>query len=890
MTDLLSRLQAAVADRYRMVREIGKGGMATVYLAHDLRHHRPVAIKVLTPELGAIIGGERFLAEIKTTANLQHPHILGLIDSGAANGLVFYVMPYVEGETLRGRLERERQLSVSEALRITREVGSALDYAHRHGVIHRDIKPENVLLPDGQAMVADFGIARAAGRAGGSRLTETGMSLGTPSYMSPEQAGGEHDVDARSDQYSLACLLYEMLAGQPPHSAPTVQALLAAVLTREPEALDALRTTVPVHVADAVHIALAKLPADRFESTAKFLTALEQPGSGSSASVRRATADRGATSRKKAIRVAVVAGVAIGGLALGAAGNRLGRFAGPSSPPPRYQFTIEGDKSHALGELIALSPDGRTLVYWAATEGNRITLYARAMDSLQPRVLTTFDATGENQEEGVIFFSPDGREVGFVTAHAIRRVALDGGETLPVTSLQEELIVGAAWTDAGEIICSPNGVLMRVPAGGGALTRVSRHGADSAVLMHSPAALPGGERVLVVRDAGAKAEVGVLTLSTGEFHATARGLTPTYVAPGHLVFGRLDGSVWSQPFDERSGDTTGVATRIGLGAIQRSGYMTRTAASQTGVVSWVTSQETEELLQLSDRGAVPRTLLQQHGLFAARLSPTGKQIVFTKYDRARSALTDLWMYDLAIGTEQRLTSNGKEQQRGFNDAEWSRDGRWIAMSGNDSTGLADKHLYVMPADGGTQPRKVLSREGDPWPSDFSPDGKWLVFTDGAPDRLRSIWATPVDGSSPPRALVKTPHSAMGGRLSPDGKWLAYQADDTGQNEVYVQPFPGPGAPVRISTAGGRMPVWSRGGSELYYATAKALEIATVSASAVFTVTARRPSLAISLPALSAHAQYDVSGDGKQIVLLTVPAAPPSIVISTGVSAIGSRPR
>ena len=884
MTDLLSRLQAAVADRYRLVREIGKGGMATVYLADDLRHRRPVAIKLLTPELGAIIGGERFLAEIQVTANLQHPHILGLIDSGAADGLLFYVMPYVEGETLRGRLERERQLSVSEALRITREVGSALDYAHRQGVIHRDIKPENVLLPDGQAMVADFGIARAAGRAGGSRLTETGMSLGTPSYMSPEQAGGEHDVDGRSDQYSLACLLYEMLAGQPPHSALTVQALLAAVLTREPEALDALRSTVPAHVADAVHIALAKLPADRFESTAKFLTALEQPGSGSSASVRRATADRGASSRAKATRSAVVAGVAIGGLALGAAGSWLGRSAGPSSPPPRYQFTIEGDKSHALGELIALSPDGRTLVYWAATEGNRIALYARAMDSLQPRVLTTFDATGDNQDAGVIFFSPDGREVGFVTAHALRRVSLDGGQAMPVVSLLDVIVIGATWTDASEIICSPNGVLMRVPAGGGALTRVSRHGADSAAVMHSPAALPGGKRVLAVRDVGASAEIGILTLSTGEFHATTRGLTPAYVAPGHLVFGRLDGSVWSQPFDLRSGDTTGVATRIGQGAIQRFGYWTQTAASQTGVVSWATSQATEALLQLSDKGAVPRTLLQQHGLFAPRLSPTGKQIVFTKI-RDRSALTDLWMYDVASGTERRLTLNGLEQRRDFNDAEWSHDGRWIALSGNDSTGLLDKHVYVMPADGGTQPRKLLSREGDQWPSDFSPDGKWLVFTDGTPDGLRSIWVTPVDGSSPPRALVKTPHSAMGGRLSPDGKWLAYQADDTGQNEVYVQPFPGPGAPVRISTAGGRMPVWSRAGSELYYATAKALEIATVSARAAFTVTARRPSLAISLPVLSLHAQYDVSADGKQIVLLTAPIAPTTIVISTGVSGI-----
>ena len=208
------RLTAALADRYRVERELGQGGMATVYLAHDVRHDRKVALNLLRPELSAILGAERFLSEIKTTANLQHPHILPLLDSGEADGLVFYVMPYVEGESLRDRLTREKQLPVDEAVRIAREVADALDYAHRHGVIHRDIKPENILLHDGRAMVADFGIALAAARSeGGSRITETGMSLGTPYYMSPEQAMGEREITARSDVYALGCVLYEMLTG-----------------------------------------------------------------------------------------------------------------------------------------------------------------------------------------------------------------------------------------------------------------------------------------------------------------------------------------------------------------------------------------------------------------------------------------------------------------------------------------------------------------------------------------------------------------------------------------------------------------------------------------------------------------------------------------------------
>jgi serine/threonine-protein kinase len=233
------QLNAALSGRYVLERELGQGGMATVYLAKDLRHDRLVALKVLLPELGAILvlGPERFLAEIRLTANLRHPHLLPLFDSGEAGAReaggwrLFYVMPYVEGESLRARLERERQLPVDEAVRIACEVASALDYAHRHGVIHRDLKPENILLEDGQAVVADFGIALAVSKAGGARITQTGLSLGTPQYMSPEQATGDRVVDGRADVYSLGAALYEMLAGEPPHTGGTLQAVIARVLT-----------------------------------------------------------------------------------------------------------------------------------------------------------------------------------------------------------------------------------------------------------------------------------------------------------------------------------------------------------------------------------------------------------------------------------------------------------------------------------------------------------------------------------------------------------------------------------------------------------------------------------------------------------------------------------
>jgi len=254
--DVLARLKSSLADRYRIDRELGAGGMATVYLAQDLRHDRHVAIKVLKPELAAVLGAERFVVEIKTTAALQHPHILPLFDSGTADGFLYYVMPYVQGETIREKLNRETQFGVEEAVRIVREVADALDYAHRHGVIHRDIKPENILLHDGRAMVMDFGIALAVSAAAGGRMTETGLSLGTPHYMSPEQATAEKEITPRSDIYSLATVLYEMLAGQPPHIGGSAQQVIMKILTEDPAPVSAMRKNVPPNVVAALAKAL----------------------------------------------------------------------------------------------------------------------------------------------------------------------------------------------------------------------------------------------------------------------------------------------------------------------------------------------------------------------------------------------------------------------------------------------------------------------------------------------------------------------------------------------------------------------------------------------------------------------------------------------------------
>src|SRR6059036_845831 len=302
--DAAAQLSSALAGRYTIERELGAGGMATVYLARDVKHDRAVALKILRPELAAALGAERFLQEIRISAKLDHPHILTLIDSGESEGFVWYVLPYVRGESLREKLTREQQLSIEETVRIATQVASALDYAHGHGVIHRDIKPENILLHEGEAVVADFGIALAVREAGGDRLTESGLSLGTPQYMSPEQATGDRQLDARSDIYSLGAVLYEMLAGEPPFSGATTQAVIAKLLTERPTGLRTVRDTVPEGIDAAVAKALSKVPADRFGGAAQFAAALAVSPAEPTAGGRRR-------------RVVVAAGI-VGALAIGA--------------------------------------------------------------------------------------------------------------------------------------------------------------------------------------------------------------------------------------------------------------------------------------------------------------------------------------------------------------------------------------------------------------------------------------------------------------------------------------------------------------------------------------------------------------------------------------------
>ena len=566
MNDSLDRLASALSDRYRIESELGAGGMATVYLAEDLKHKRKVAVKVLRPELAAIIGAERFLKEIEVTANLQHPHILPLHDSGEADSFLYYVMPYVEGESLRDKLSRDKQLGVEETVEIAKGVSAALDYAHRQGVIHRDIKPENILLHDGQPVVADFGIALAVTAAGGPRLTETGLSLGTPQYMSPEQATGEREVTARSDVYSLGAVTYEMLVGEPPHTGNTVQAIIARVVSAEPQPISDVRHAVPVNVQAAVQKALAKVPADRFARATEFSEALTNPSfalptlNGTTA----ALAASGAQSSRMVVfgwsLAAVATVVALWGWLRPAPAE-------PPTPVIRYSTRLpwEMTETDQFYSHLALSPDGERLVY--VHQGQ---LWLRSRDEL-PAAATPIPGT-----DGAFnpFFSPDGARVGFLhsSTSALKVVPLDGG---PPTTVAEGVgRAGASWGLDGSIYVSMAGGsigLARVSAGGGELEPITTLDTARGELGHwRPEALPNGRGVLftVVDGGGSQsANIAVLDLASGTAHMLVRGVGARYVASKHVVYVTADGTLMAVPFDQNALELAGEATALVEGVI-----------------------------------------------------------------------------------------------------------------------------------------------------------------------------------------------------------------------------------------------------------------------------------------------------------------------------------
>jgi serine/threonine-protein kinase len=796
VTDSVHGLSASLAGRYHVERQIGAGGMATVYLARDERHDRRVAVKVLRPELAAAIGSSRFLREIKLTANLHHPHILPLYDSGEADGAVFYVMPYVEGESLRARLSREKQLPVDEALRITRAVAGALEYAHRHGVIHRDIKPENILLSgdavdrpgEWQPLVADFGIALAVESIGHTRLTQSGLSVGTPSYMSPEQASAERQVDARSDVYALGAVLHEMLAGEPPFSGPTARAILSKVMTEHPAPLIAQRATVPPHVEAAVLRALAKVPADRFPSAAQFAEALaERHDTPGTPFISGAPANQRAWMRYAPWLVATAATVVA--IILGMRGRpsdeRMAVITTTILPPPGEEFSDRWS-------FGALSPDGRHFAFITRSSESRSRLWVRDLDKLDSRVISGADGADTP------FWSPDSRSIAFFQGGQLWRIDAAGG--VPVLICDAPFASPGDWGRDDTILFTAQDGIRRVAASGGEPRLVLKASKGQEFVRPSFAA---DEKHAVFTDASAN------TIRWGDLdHGTSTillsGATDvSFISPAFVTY-TLQGSTYDPPLylqrvDAASGRLTG--TRVPVADQVRSAW-NRMAYSVTrgGLLAFLPGGERPRILITDRRGTVIDTI-RTGGTFSAQEAHDARWL-------ALSGAQGLWLYETRRGSGTLLNTGDNS----FSPV-WSPDDSAIAYS------RACRIASVTTA--GTRPQVLVTPAAGEClrVSDWTASGNRVIYwTDLYIASRKSEIRSYTIGDGTTESVLAGNSNVSEGVVSPDGRLLAYVSDESGRPEIYLRRYRAAGVSSQVSRAGGRTPLWSNGGRELLFQT------------------------------------------------------------------------
>ena len=777
-SDMQRRFSADLGSHYRIERELGAGGMATVYLAHDLKHDRDVAVKVLHPELAAALGGERFLSEIRTTARLQHPHILPLLDSGEAAGLLYYVMPFVAGETLRARLEREKQLPIDDAIRIAREVADALDYAHRHGVIHRDIKPENLLLHEGRPMVSDFGIALAVQQAGGQRMTQTGLSLGTPQYMSPEQAMGERQIDARADIYALGAVTYEMLTGEPPFTGPTVQAIVAKVLTEKPAGIIARRERIPPAVEEAVLTALEKLPADRFASAAEFAGALTRERTVGARHVAATEPER------RRSTATFVAPAIIVTFALGAA---AGAWVMHSR---RERQVVTGAIVHVTTDegleiQPAISPDGKVIAYAAGTSlrtrlylrpvagGRSVPLTSDSVSSVPFDVVTDAERNGwSSQQEPQ--WSPSGTSLLFLANGGVDTVAagLGGGKPVTVINGAQGRVYSASWSpDGRRIVFTRNDSVMIYTIATGERRFVASHAAKMCAWS------PRGDYIACTTPR----DFAVIGLNMGNTGPSKITVTPAGggdpVAVSDSVSLNIS-PVWSPDgrrlyfVSNRDGQRDIYYVAIGRDG-RAAGEIHRLTTALNAVslslsrdgrrlaYSVYTPQANVWSIPILPNGVATLAMATQvtfgHQLVESmRVTPDGKALL---YDADRNGNSDIWRLTIGEHEPEALTNDVVDE---FG-ASLSPDGRRLVFYSYPE-GSGRGVIWVKPMDGGPVQRLNVAGDYGIWP-EWTPDGKEVVWGCGL---ARLCIAAE---SAPGRWAVRHEDAAKRHtNWSPDGRW------------------------------------------------------------------------------------------------------------------------
>ena len=843
-------LVAALAGRYEVISELGSGGMATVYLAEDVRHHRQVAIKVLHPELAAAIGSKRFLKEIETIGKLQHPHIMPLFDSGHAGDLLYFVMPFVDGETLRSRLEREQMLPVSDAITISREVADALSYAHARGIIHRDIKPENILLHDGHALLADFGIALAAEQSAGERLTQTGLSIGTPHYMSPEQAMAERTVDARSDIYALGAVTYEMLVGEPPFSGPTAQAIIARAMTERPRKLRESRDTVSPALEAVVLTALSRLPADRFASASAFADALDRARV--AMPDQTPMADRLQRARKPRW---LLAALLLGGVALGIVGTRVlhrpSNRARASEPqflsialPDSAPYVAGLDYTGVPVGSLALSSDGRRLVY-ASSDKHTSSLWEVRLDNGSMRKLPSTD--------GAILpaLSPDGRSLAFVIDTQVRRLDLDDAKvnrigTFPFMNLvswtmPDRLIVGAAFSCLRSVSAT-NGAVSAYPRG---------HCASAEALTHfdpiGSHTVLSNDSLLVTDDAtGTTRSVRRATVDTTDTRSLLRGHSAFLIGDSVLVF-TLDSTIYAAPFDARTVRVTAepraILSGIRYDTFGSAGY-TAYSASGTLVMVTGTDASASRFVWVTRDGRVTDTLPTRATVVGSyALSPDGQRLAY-----ATNMLSD---HVLRIVDLRRNVVDTAVLTPAFGPTRWIHGGRDLTGVVGIRNGQFVYSVVRVSTPGVTRDRSATAIHGD------SRDGARACI-----DGLFWSVASPSDS-------VRFDAQDEWCTFSPDGTQIAWVANGA----IYVAPVSSAAHESRRLLAQvGDEPQWSADGSEIIFRERNAWY--AVNARAAATGGPSIPTLLFRGTFEQAKASWALGPDGR---LLLLQAPPPSRV-------------
>ena len=857
-------------SHYKIIEKLGQGGMGEVYLAEDSRLDRKVALKILPQHLSEKAElRERFEREARAVSSLNHPHICTLYDIGEQDGIHYLVMEHLVGETLEARLAKGA-LPLKQTLEYAIQIADALDKAHRQGVVHRDLKPGNIMLVKSGAKLLDFGLAKlqaadtptnlSALPTEQANLTAEGTILGTLQYMAPEQLEAK-EADSRTDIFAFGAVVYEMATGKKAFEGQSQASLIAAIMGQDPRPISDLQPMTPQLLDWVVKRCLAKEPDERWQTAADLMAGFRMSVEGSSQAGIATLTDAQNRNRER-LAWGLVAALLVGIITLFTLGT-LSPLPSPETPPvSRLVMTLSPNQElQGLNRpSFALSTDGAYLVYVADTGGRVRQLYLRSIDSLESRPIAG--------TEGAVspFFSPDSQWVGFFAAGELKKVSISGGAPVTICAAPS-LFGGASWGPDDTIIYAPVSRLglLRVPAAGGTPQVLTTLDSTKEEISHRwPHVLPGGKAVLFNVAGGPNWDqwpIVIQSLETGERRVVVdAGTHARYIPTGHLVYARA-GTLMAVPFDLERLEVTGAAVPILEGVRMTLEGTVEYGFSGLGSLVYIPGPvgEPQHRLVWVDRKGVEEALAAPlRNYYNPRLSPDGQRI--TTHIQGES--NDVWVYDITGQTLTRMTFEGNNQF-----PIWTPDGKRVTFR---ATRGGTRNIWWKPVDGSGTEEQLTSGDYNQTPQSWSPDGQILFYLDSDPVTSDDLWVLPLEGERQARSILRTPFVERDAQISPDGQWLAYTSDESGRQEIYVRPFPGPGGKRQISTDGGGGAAWARNGRELFYF-GRSSQMMAVEIQTQPTFSAGKPQLLFETfaPLSSANRPFDVTHNGQRFLMTKV---------------------